>query len=364
MPLGLECKPCMVEEQTTLDRNRVGDSSLAVERLRELDLSAGPLLILTHDNPDPDSLASATALRELLRSLKGIDGTVTYSGIIGRAENRAMVSLLGLEIHHISELKMTDFAHFALIDAQPHTGNTAVPAEMTPDIVIDHHPLREQTRRARYYDVRDDIGASATLLTEYMRAADVQIPKELATALLYGIRSETQDLGRETSDADREAYQYLLARADAEKLAMISRPVLDPQYFRQMAEALDSIRIADTVAICSLEDVIEPDFIPEMADFFVRMEGLRWVLVYGRFRDRIHLSIRTNDVDAAAGETMQQLLEDIGRGGGHGMRAGGNIEPAASKIPESEISDELRRRFLRLLDKEDVPLRPLAGAGE
>ena len=352
----------MAEEQTISDTTRIRDAATAVARLRELDLSGGRLLILTHDNPDPDSLASATALRVLLRAIKGIDATVAYSGIIGRAENRAMVSLLDLEIQHLSELDMGDFAHFGLIDAQPHTGNTAVPEDMTPDIVVDHHPLREQTKLAPFFDVRDNIGASATLLTDYMRDADVPIGRDLATALLYGIRSETQDLGRETSDSDREAYQYLLPRADAEKLALISRPTLDPQYFRQMAEALDSIRIAGTVAVCPLEDVIEPDFIPEMADFFVRMEGLRWVLVYGRFRDRIHLSIRTNDIDATAGETMQELLRDIGRGGGHGMRAGGNIDPAVSSVPESELSEELTRRFLKLLNHEGVALKPLAGA--
>lgn len=342
------------------DRNRVHDSASAVEKLRALDLSQGPLLILTHDNPDPDSLASASALRILLRHLKGIDATVAYSGIIGRAENRAMVSQLDLEIHHLSEVSMDEFSHFALIDAQPHTGNTAVPEGMMVDIVVDHHPLREQTKGARFYDVRDGIGASATLLTQYLRTAGVEIDRRLATALLYGIRSETQDLGRETSDADREAYQQLLPIADAEKLANISRPPLDPQYFRQMAEALRSIRMADTVAVCGLqEEVIEPDFIPEMADFFVRMEGLDWVLVYGWFRDRIHLSIRTNVVDAAAGETMQKLLDGLGRGGGHGMRAGGNIDPAKHPIDHDKIGDELEQRFLKLLGREGVALAPL-----
>lgn len=349
----------MPEELTISEPNTAVDAAGAIEKLRNLDLSRGRLLILTHDNPDPDSLASATALRELLREIKKIESTVAYSGIIGRAENRAMVSLLGLEIHHLSELKMDDFAHFALIDAQPHTGNTAVPEGMTPDIVIDHHPLREQTRRARFYDVRDNIGASATLLTQYLRCARVPVSRELATALLYGIRSETQDLGRETSDADREAYQYLLRRADAEKLATISRPNLDPQYFRQMAEALRSVRLAGTIAICKLDEVIEPDFIPEMADFFIRMEGLRWVLVYGRFRDRIHLSIRTSVIDAAAGETMQRLLEGIGRGGGHGMRAGGNIDPSATDVPVEAIPDELNRRFLEMMEESEEALRPL-----
>lgn len=335
----------------------------AIERLRTLEMS-GPLLILTHDNPDPDSLASASALRFLLERIRGIEPAVAYSGIIGRAENRAMVSLLPLHVKHISEIRIDDFPHLALIDAQPYTGNTVIPEERAVDIVIDHHPLREQTKRSRFYDVRDTIGASATLLTQYLREADLPVDKTLATALLYGIRSETQDLGRETSDEDRAAYQFLLPLADAARLSQISKPTLDPQYFRQMAQALGSLRVADHVAICRLEDVIEPDFIPEMADFFVRMEGLEWVLVYGRFRDRIYLSIRTNATGAAAGETMQLLLHGLGRGGGHGMRAGGNIDPTIASVSAENIPEELDRRFLQLLELPDAELVPLEGVGE
>lgn len=335
-----------------------GLSATAIERLRSLELT-GPLLILTHDNPDPDSLASASALRYLMEQIRGIQPSVAYSGIIGRAENRAMVSLLPLHVQHISEVRMEDFHHLALIDAQPYTGNTVVPEDRQVDIVIDHHPLRPQTKGARFYDVRDTIGASATLLTQYLRTAELEIDTTLATALMYGIRSETQDLGRETSDEDREAYQYLLPLADAAKLSQISKPTLDPQYFRQMAQALGSLRLATHVAICRLEDVIEPDFIPEMADFFVRMEGLEWVLVYGRFRDRIYLSIRTNATGAAAGETMQRLLHGLGRGGGHGMRAGGNIDPTVASLPAENIPEELDRRFLQLLDLADAELVPL-----
>lgn len=354
----------MTADRTLSTEMSESTAEQAIERLRTLDLSRGPLLILTHDNPDPDSLASASALRYLLSGIRGLDATVAYSGIIGRAENRAMVSILPLQLHHLSEISMEDFGHFALIDAQPYTGNTAIPNDSPVDIVIDHHPLREQTRRSPFFDVRDNIGASATLLTEYLLAAGMPIGPELATALLYGIRSETQDLGRETSDADRQAYHHLLPLSDAEKLAMISRPNLDPQYFRQMAQALGSVRLAGEVAICRLEDVIEPDFIPEMADFFIRMEGLRWVLVYGRFRDRIYSSIRTNEIGAAAGETMQRLLEGLGRGGGHGMRAGGNIDPTVASVPAEKIPDHLDRRFLELLGRQDEDLKPLEEEGE
>lgn len=320
----------------------------SLRRLLELDLGEGPLLVLTHDNPDPDSIASAAGVALLLERARGLEVTVGYSGIIGRAENRAMVEMLDLGIRHISELDFANFRHFALIDAQPYTGNSAIPDDRVPDIVIDHHPLREATRKARFYDVREGLGASATIVTGYLKEAGVEIPHDLATALLYGIRSETQDLGREASDDDFDAYIYLFHLADTQKLAAISKPSLDPRYFTQLAIALDSLMVGEHVSVCQLDHVKDPDFVPEMADFAVRIAGLRWSLVTGQYAHLLHLSIRSNEIEANAGELMQELLRGLGRGGGHGMRGGGNIDLTLVGSTLEELQTTLRERFLKL----------------
>lgn len=329
-----------------------------LQKLLSLEMQDGALLIMTHENPDPDAIASAAALRHLLAAVRGTEAVVAYTGLIGRAENRSMLELLDLDAHHLDHFQGRDFAATALIDAQPFTGNSSLPDDRLPDIVIDHHPLRQLTRSVRFYDVRVEVGASATILTSYLREAGVTIGPDLATALLYGIRSETQDLTRETSDEDRDAYRYLFALADARKLALISKPPLSERYYLQLLEALEALLVAPPVAICPLGEVTDPDFVPEMADFVARMQGLQSVLVHGYFGDRMYLSIRANDADAKAGEVMQELLAGIGQGGGHGMRAGGNIvldEPKATDALEGEI----RRRFLALYSVSDETLRPL-----
>ncbi len=331
-----------------------------LQRLLALDLDGGELLILTHDNPDPDSLASAAGMRLLLESKRGIRSTIAFSGIIGRAENQAMVRLLHMEMQHVSEIDLGRYRYFALIDAQPHTGNSALPEGVVPDIVVDHHPLRELTRRARFHDVQTDLGASATIVTNYLRNAEVAIPKDIATALLYGIRSETQDLGREASDADFDAYVHLFHLADTEKLAEISKPALDPRYFTQLALALDALALGEHVSVCQLDHVMDPDFVPEMADLAVRINGQRWSLVTGQYEHRLYLSIRANDPDANAGELMQQLLEGLGRGGGHGMRGGGNIDLTMATRPLDQIEATIRQRFLELAgagEEELIPMR-------
>jgi len=317
-----------------------------LERLLKLPLDRGPLLVLTHDNPDPDSIASAAAMQYLLRRLRNIESTVAYSGIVGRAENRAMLELLKLPIRPLLETDLDEFAHVALVDAQPDTGNNALPAGRIPDIVVDHHPLREATTRSPFYDVRPELGASATLLTEYLQEANIPIPCDLATALLYGVRSETQDLGREVAEADRSAYQLLFPLADAQILSAIARPQLPRAYFDQLSVALRSLQVMGASSVCPLDEVIDPDFVPEMADLAVRMEGIQWTLAYGSFDRKLYLSIRTNDPGAKAGELMQRILKGLGRGGGHGMRAGGNIDLSKITTPRAELETEIRRRFL------------------
>lgn len=330
----------------------------SLDRLLSLPIDDGKLLVMTHDNPDPDALASAAAMKLLLEAKRGIGATIGYNGIIGRAENRAMVRILGLPIHHLSRLNLDEFRYIALMDAQPHTGNTILPETRHVNIVIDHHPLREETKKVDFYQVSDDLGASATLLTHFLILAGVPIPPDLATALLYGIRSETQDLGREVHPLDLEAYHSLVPLSDPAKLAAIAKPSLSRSYYMQLSDALDAILVGPTVAICPLGNVPDPDFVPEMADFAVRMEGVRWSLSFGYYELRMYLSMRSNDPEASAGELMQDVLDGFGRGGGHGMRAGGNVDLSSSRS-RLELERRITARFLSAVGAAGEKLEPL-----
>src|SRR6185295_7448317 len=157
----------------------------------------GRWLVLTHDNPDPDALASAQLLARLLRQAFQQKVTAAYGGIVGRAENREMVRNLRFPFSHVRHLSLKKYQHFALVDTQPRTGNNQLPARIVPDIVIDHHPLRSNTQTGPFYDIRPKYGATATILAEYLLAADIQPTHALTTALIYAIRSETQDFARE-----------------------------------------------------------------------------------------------------------------------------------------------------------------------
>ena len=185
------------------DSNHVGE---LIEWLR----GRGKVLIVTHDNPDPDSIASAVALRHLILVKTGQNAVLTYGGVIGRSENRKMVELLEIPLVPICELDLSQFNVVCMVDTQPLAGNNSLPAEQTVHLVIDHHLPKRDLSDICWVDVREHYGASATILYEYLNSQDVSINTRLATSLFYAIKSETQDLGREWSKADRDAYLKLL----------------------------------------------------------------------------------------------------------------------------------------------------------
>ncbi len=180
----------MEKGQTTLDAAR------GVPELLSAIASSKKTLILPHDNPDPDSLACAAALRHLIQQKLGKTPVIGLSGIIGRSENRSLVSALDIPLVPISELLPKFQGSVILVDTQPQRGNNALPAEITPTVVIDHHPDWGRNGDVAYVDIRESYGATSTIVTEYLQEAEVPVDPIVATALFYGKSSETQHLGR------------------------------------------------------------------------------------------------------------------------------------------------------------------------
>jgi nanoRNase/pAp phosphatase (c-di-AMP/oligoRNAs hydrolase) len=320
----------------------------------------GRWLILTHDNPDPDALASAAALSTLLREGFGRRVTTAYGGIIGRAENRQMVKVLRMKPSHVRHLNWSRYKHTALVDCQPGTGNNAFPDHLVPDVVFDHHPIRRATRSALFSDIRTHYGATATILCEYLVASGIGIDRNLATAMVYAIRSETQDFGREYSEHDKSIYDLLHAQADLRALARIQQPSLSTSYFRTLRQAVANLATVDSLVVSHLGEVEQPDIVPEIADLLLRLEGKTWSLTSGSFEDRLYLSMRTTNPRADAGRLMRRLLGRRGRGGGHGMIAGGWVglgDQAGSAA--SQLHRQLAARLATLLKKSPDRLAPV-----
>lgn len=319
----------------------------------------GEILIVVHDNPDPDCLASALALRQLFREKINAEAVIAFSGMIGRSENLIMAGVLDIPLVPLEIIDFNQFRVVCMLDTQPLTGNNSLDPAVQIDIVIDHHPLREATRECRWVDVREDYGVTATILYEYMIVNGVTIDPKLATAIFYAIKSDTQDLGREANPPDREAYLNLFPTVDKQLLYQITNPRQPIEYFRTIRQTLDNARIYGRAVVADMQLVAYPELVAEMADFLLKLEGVETVLAFGQYSNELDLSLRTSSAAMNAGEMMKRLLAGLGVGGGHNLMAGGKIAPlpAATAIDISKTT--FINRFLEefgLADKEPVAM--------
>ncbi|MCE5186976.1 MAG: DHH family phosphoesterase [Planctomycetaceae bacterium] len=331
-----------------------------LEQLTQVLRGHTTMLITMQDNPDPDSIASACALRKLANTLSEVQCSIAHGGTVGRAENRALVEYLGLNLRQIGQLDLSQFELFAMVDTQPGAGNNSLPSEIEPDIVIDHHPCRPLTRHCRFTDIRSRYGATGTILVEYLNAAKIKLEMSLATALLYAIRSDTQDLGRDTVHADIRAITHLYPLANKRMLSDIQRGKVERVYFQMLVDALKNARVIDHAIVTHLGEVENPDMIGEVADLLLREDSTEWVMVCGFFRDKMLLSLRTSRQDASADKVARHLVARKGTGGGHPSYAGGQLSlEGLTERQKAVLVKKIVERFVKKVGGDAAKAEPL-----
>ncbi|MEW6349816.1 MAG: DHH family phosphoesterase [Thermodesulfobacteriota bacterium] len=324
------------------------------------------LLILAHNNPDPDTLASCAAFQLLVKKWLGIPSTLGYGGIITRAENKAMIQRLRLPFTRLTRLPRSDYFGIAILDAQPGTGNNLMMRrEEPPLVVIDHHPFRGASRKAVFRDIRPDYGATSTILTEYLVTVGIAPNRSVANALFYGIKTDTNYLLRGASQADFRAYRYLAPLTNPRVLGYIEKPRLTSAYFEAYHKGLSRATLYRDVVLCDLGPVEEESIIPVLADDLLRIEGVCWSLVTGTHQKMILMSMRSTSRKHQAGTILRRLVGATGHAGGHGEAAGGQI-PLTGKNREnnSELVHGLFEDFLGLIGREGCHPRPLVFQNE
>jgi nanoRNase/pAp phosphatase (c-di-AMP/oligoRNAs hydrolase) len=336
-----------------------------MKKLKALWARGESLLIVMQNNPDPDAIAAACALRELANRTSHINCQLAYGGKIGRAENRELVHYLGFVFHPFAEIGHQKSDLVALVDTQPSAGNNPLPEGGQPDIIIDHHPPIEASRGVAFTDIREHYGATSTILWEYLKEAEITLQIPLATALLYGIRSDTQDLGREAAKADIEAMEALYPLANKRMLSQIQQGREPPAYYQMLSTALVNTKIYGHCMICGIGKIDNPDMIGEVADLLLRHEAVDWVMCYGFSDGQLLISFRTQDNRLDAGQVAQSVVYKLGTGGGHASMAGAQIPLWAGKQATSKsasIERLIRTRFLKALGIKTRKALPLVSA--
>jgi nanoRNase/pAp phosphatase (c-di-AMP/oligoRNAs hydrolase) len=279
---------------------------------------------------------------------------ISRDGPISRAENRAMVDVLNLQLTRVEDLTFLPNEAVVMVDSQPKTGRHSLPTNVPIYAVLDHHDTPGDLDGVRFHDIRRSVGATCSLVTRYLIEQQVDIPTRVATGLLYGIETEMCGYPREATPLDDSALQFLYPLADKDLIARIRNARLPHSHFECLLQALQSSFIYDKLIISWVHELPQPELAAEIVDFMIRFEEVDWAVCAGVHKQSLILSVRTTKREAKAGEMLRSVVGELGKAGGHDRRAGGCI-PLGSKSMSAfeDVQAELRRRFLKALKIEE-----------
>lgn len=283
------------------------------------------VLILTHNNPDPDTIAAAQGMKYILSKTLKKRCTIAYQGIVGRAENRELIKACNIDMYLSPKLNFARYDYLIVVDTQPKAGNVYIPEGRAVDVTIDHHNYRSSTSMIKLHDVRPKAGSTSTIIAEYMKHLNILPDTNTATALYYGIKTDTVGSGRSSNSHDLEMMAYIFPSISIKKLTRIENPELPKYYYKNLRKALDCAEILDDIMYCNLGDVRNADLIAETSDFLLRMRDVKWSFVIGRVENMGYFSLRSKSSRMKVGRIAMVIVKGIGSGGGHMKSAGGQI---------------------------------------
>ncbi len=310
----------------------------AAERLRRFhETFTGEDTVLVVINADPDAIASAMAIKRLLwRRVASV--TVASVNVIQRPDNLAMVRLLGLSLQHIDSLDPAHFSRIVMVDSQPC--HNICFAALVPQVVIDHHP--DSGVKGAFIDIRPRYGATASMLTEYLRAARIKPSVKLATGLFLGIKIDTGNFARQTLIEDVNAFQFLFRYANMTLARRIEQAELKVEFLKDFRFALQNMRLRRHRAFAHLGPVSTPDICVLIADFFMRIHTLTWSIVSGLHDRKLIVIFRNDGLRKSAGIVAKQSFGALGSAGGH-------KNMARAEIPVDELKKHVDVKDARLL---------------
>lgn len=310
---------------------------------RKLDQELARLTALLHRdqrwlilmNADPDALGSAMALRRIISRRVAKVG-LAHINEIRRPDNLAMIRYLRIPTKLLTKRIAAKYDHFALVDSQPHH-NPAL-QDFRYSIVLDHHPVKKENPvSADYAEIRTEYGSCSTLLTEYLYNLDIKPSPFLATALLYGIKSDTQSFEREFCDTDVRAFRYLSKFANQLALKKIVRSEYHLRWLNYFRLALERLEICDHGAYVYMGKVENPDILVILADFLLRVHEIGWTAVAGLCKTTLVVIFRGDGLTRDVGKMAGELFGDIGSAGGHRQAARAEIDIKALKASPEEL---------------------------
>lgn len=320
----------------------------------------GTLAIVTHNNPDPDAIGSAMALAAIAKSAnpQKLKCRIFYDGIIGHQENRTMVNLLDIRMEKLDPEAIQDCSYIALVDSPGPGMNNSLSPRTRVSIIIDHHKDGHGQDSATFSDIRPGMGATASIISQYLQELDIPVDKNVATGLFYGIRSDTREFRRNVTPQDLANAAFLLPLTDGDILDQIMSPSLSQETLDVLGNAIKNRHIQSGYLFSNVGYVHNRDSLPQAADLLISLEGVNTALVYGITDDAIVISARNRDIRLHIGNVLEEAFGDIGDAGGHPNMAAATIPLSYFRRVRNKegllalIMDPLIRRFMGLVGLE------------
>ena len=286
----------------------------AKERLRQFwDIFQKDDDVLVVINADPDALACAMAVKRLLRyRVKSI--TISYPNEVRRLSNITMMQVLKIQTEKLQSLKLSDYTKKVMLDSQPP--HLPIFENMQFDAVIDHHPVTNSWK-ATYVDIRPDYGAAASIMVEYLRAAELKPSVYLATALFYAIKVDTHNFDKKARIADAISFRYLFDIANQNLVRKIELSELRMSELGYFKTALAEMKVSKGRLYAHVGRVRSPDILVIIADFLNQVHDISWVLVSGIHGERLVVIFRCDGYKRNAGKLAEKIFGEHGSAGGH-----------------------------------------------
>jgi len=293
-------------------------------------------------NADPDALASALALKRIFwRKAKKIE--IYHVNPIERPDNLSLIRLLGIKTISFRQLKRSTFTKWALVDSQPNHHDSFKKFDF--DVIIDHHPAMDGVS-ARHLDIKEDYGATATLMTEYLKSEKIKPSPRVATALFYGIKTDTNNFVRESSTSDINAFRYVYRFANMNIIKKVESSEMTLKTLDIYRSAMKKLTIIDDTAIVGMGRIKEAAILVILADFFLKLAEASWTIVSGVMDQKLVVVFRNAGIRGNAGKLARQLFGEFGSAGGH-------RDAARAEIPLENI----RARSKDGIDDHDFVLK-------
>ncbi|MDE6727880.1 MAG: DHH family phosphoesterase, partial [Oscillospiraceae bacterium] len=308
--------------------------------------------VQTHNFPDQDAVASAFGLQVLLRHF-GIKSTICHHGVVERAVTANMVADLGVEMlsdefDESNDRVMTEKDYIITVDSQKGSGNID---DLIGDEVacIDHHPTFVEVDDYKYMDVRI-VGSCSTIIADYYRECGVEMPENVATALLYGLKCDTRNFTRGVTQLDVDIYQYLFQKSNHQQIRRYQAAEIEYSELNAFSDSLRNIEIYNEVGFAFLNFPCKEGFIATVSDFILDIDLVKFVVVYTRRPNGFKFSVRSELDELDAGKIISEALKDVGSGGGHKTMAGGFAQEDKILAMSIDFNKVIQNLFLNVIN--------------